>query len=168
MAVKSGRKSKKRPKPPSRWKLSALALLAAGFVIWRIDDARRPGSWQRVMATREGQIGDITATTMRIRGDSRFVALPDPSALNRTVEIRYGDRVVVTKVLDVGPWNVDDSYWRHDERPASERGKGAFRTPVNTAGIDLSDPIFAELGMKDNDVVEWRFVHRDFTLLPRL
>ncbi len=168
MAVKSGRKSKKRPKPPSRWKLSALALLATGFVIWRIDDARRPGSWQRVMATREGQIGDITATTMRIRGDSRFVALPDPSALNRTVEIRYGDRVVVTKVLDVGPWNVDDSYWRHDERPASERGKGAFRTPVNTAGIDLSDPIFAELDMKDNDVVEWRFVHRDFTLLPRL
>ena len=53
-------------------------------------------------------------------------------------------------------------------RPASERGHGAYRRPVNTAGIDLSDPVFAELGMKDNDVVEWRFVHRDFTILPRL
>ncbi len=158
-----GKSAKSRP-----WKTIALAILAAGFLAWRIDDARQPGSWQRVLATREGQIGDVTATTMRIKADSRFVALPDPSALNRLVEIRHGDRVVVTKVLDVGPWNVDDPYWRHDERPASERGKGAFRTPVNTAGIDLSDPIFADLGMKDNDVVEWRFVHRDFTLLPRL
>lgn len=169
VAVKSSRKRKpKRSSQPGRFKLIALGVVATGFVIWRIDDSRQPGTWQRVIATREGQIGDITATTMRIRADSRFVALPDPSALNRMVEIRYGDRVIVTKVLDVGPWNVDDPYWRHDERPASERGKGAFRTPVNTAGIDLSDPIFAELGMKDNDVVEWRFVHRDFTLLPRL
>ncbi len=152
----------------SRGKLVALALVAAGFLIWRIEDARQPGPWQRVLATREGQIGDVTATTMRIRADSRFVALPDPSALDRMVEVRHGDRVVVTKVLDVGPWNVDDPYWRHDERPASERGKGAFRRPVNTAGIDLSDPIFAELGMRDNDIVSWRFVQRDFTLLPPL
>ena len=43
-----------------------------------------------------------------------------------------------------------------------------FRTPVNRAGIDLSDPVFAELGMEDNDYVEWRFVHSDFTVLPRL
>jgi len=28
--------------------------------------------------------------------------------------------------------------------------------------------VFAELDMRDNDVVEWRFVHRDFTVLPRL
>jgi hypothetical protein len=160
---------RKRPQgTANRWKLIGLGLLATGFLIWRIDDARQPGSWQRVLATREGQIGDVTATTLRIRADSRFVALPDPSALHRMVELRYRDRVVVTTVLDVGPWNVDDPYWRHDARPAAERGKGAFRAPVNTAGIDLSDPIFADLGLEDNDVVEWRFVHRDFTLLPQL
>jgi hypothetical protein len=152
----------------SRWKLGALAAVATGFLIWRIYDARQPGSWQRVLATREGQIGDVTATRMRIRSDSRFVALPHRRALGRMVEIRHGDRVVVAEVLDVGPWNIDDDYWEHDARPASERGHGFYRTPVNTAGIDLSDPVFAELGMRDNDIVEWRFVHRDFTVLPRL
>jgi hypothetical protein len=155
-------------RPPSRWKLVALAVIATGFLIWRIYDSRQPGSWQRVLATREGQIGDITATMMRIRADSRFVALPDPKALGKLVEIRHGDRVVLAEVRDVGPWNIDDPYWEHDARPASERGRGAYRKPVNTAGIDLSDPVFAELGMRDNDVVEWRFVHRDFTILPRL
>jgi hypothetical protein len=159
---------RRRPRPPSRWKLGALAVVAIGFLIWRIFDARQPGSWQRVLATREGQIGDITATMMRIRADSRFVALPDPKALGKVVEIRHGDRVVLAEVRDVGPWNIDDPYWEHDARPASERGRGAYRKPVNTAGIDLSDPVFAELGMRDNDVVEWRFVHRDFTILPRL
>ncbi len=158
----------RRRRLPSRWKLGALAALAAALLIWRIEDARQPGAWQRVFATREGQIGDVTATRMRIRADSRFVALPHPSALGRMVEIRHGDRAVVAEVLDVGPWNVDDAYWEHDARPAAELGRGAYRTPVNTAGIDLSDPVFAELGMRDNDIVEWRFVRRGFTLLPRL
>lgn len=121
-----------------------------------------------MFATREGQIGDITATRLRIRKDSRFVALPHPRALGRMVEIRHGERSVVAQVLDVGPWNVDDAYWEHDDRPASEAGRGAYRRPVNPAGIDLSDPVFAELDMRDNDVVEWRFVRRDFTVLPRL
>jgi hypothetical protein len=158
----------RRRRPTSRWRLALLAAAAIGFSIWRIYDARQPGSWQRVLATREGQIGDITATRMRIHADSRFVALPDPTALGRMVEVRYVDRVVVVRVLDVGPWNIDDPYWEHDARPASERGRGAYRTPVNTAGIDISDPVFTELGMRDNDVVEWRFVRRGFTVLPRL
>jgi len=158
----------RKPARASRWKTGALALLATGFLGWRIYDSRQPGAWQRVFATREGQIGDVTATRLRIRADSRFVALPHPRALGRMVEIRHGERVVVAEVLDVGPWNVDDAYWDHDARPASERGRGAYRTPVNPAGIDLSDPVFAELDMRDNDVVEWRFVHRDFTVLPRL
>lgn len=157
-----------RRRTPSRWKLGVLTVLAIAFTGWRIYDARQPGTWQRVLATREGQIGDVTATRMRIRPESRFVALPHPNALGRMVEVRHGDRVVLAEVLDVGPWNIDDAYWEHDARPAVERGRGAYRTPVNTAGIDLSDPVFAELDMRDNDIVEWRFVHRDFTLLPRL
>lgn len=143
-------------------------MVVAVLLVWRIYEWRQPGPWQRVFATREGQIGDITATRMRIRSDSRFVALPDRSALGKRVEVRHGDRRVVVEVLDVGPWNIDDPYWEREERPAAERGRGWFRTPVNRAGIDLSDPVFAELGMQDNDYVEWRFVHRDFKLLPRL
>lgn len=143
--------------------LAVVAAVAGG--VW-IYAARQPTGWQRVFATREGQIGDITATRMKIRPGSRFVALPHPRALGREVEIRYHDRVVTAPVLDVGPWNIDDAYWDRDDRPASERGHGYYRTPVNPAGIDLSDPVFAELGLRDNDFVEWRFTHRGFALRP--
>jgi hypothetical protein len=158
----------RRKHRPAHGKLIALAVIASAFLAWRVYDSRQPGDWQHVFATREGQIGDVTATRMMIRADSRFVALPHRRALGKLVEIRYRDRVVVVPVLDVGPWNIDDAYWEHDERPASETGRGAFRTPVNKAGIDLSDPVFAELGMHDNDMVDWRFVKKGFRVLPIL
>ena len=41
-------------------------------------------------------------------------------------------------------------------------------TPANRAGIDLSDATFATLGLRDNDFVEWRFVHRGYIPFPRL
>ena len=148
-----------------------LAVLGAAVIaaaVWTIQDAREPGPWQHVLATREGMIGGITSSRTIIRADSMFVALPHSRALGRTVEVRYRDRAVVVPVLDVGPWNVDDAYWEHAARPASERGRGAYRTPVNTAGIDLSDAVFAALGLPDNDVVDWRFVHRGYVVLPRL
>lgn len=144
------------------------AVIAVGLWRYRDHQARRPGPWQRVLATREGEIGKLTARGQIIRPDSRFVALPHWRALGRMVEVRYRDRAVVVPVLDVGPWNIDDAYWERSARPASERGRGAYRKPVNTAGIDLSDPVFAELGLPTNDVVEWRFVHRDHVVLPRL
>lgn len=144
----------------------AVAVIAAGS--WTVHDARQPGSWQRVFATREGMIGGMTSSRTVIRADSMFVALPHPRALGRMVEVRYRDRAVVVPVLDVGPWNVDDAYWEHEARPASERGRGYYRTPVNTAGIDLSDAVFAALGLPDNDIVDWRFVHRGYVIWPRL
>ena len=148
--------------------IATLGFAVAALIAWTVHSAREPGPWQRVLATREGMIGDVTATGAVIRADARFVALPSPRALGKTVEVRYGERAVVVPVLDVGPWNVDDAYWEHDARPASERGRGAYRTPVNRAGIDLSDPVFAELGLTDNAIVEWRFVHRGYVVLPRL
>ncbi len=158
----------RRHRRRGRWTVALLLAIVGPLLAWRIYDSRQPGSWQHVLATREGQIGDITATQMTIRRDSRFVALPHPKALGRSVEIRYHERAIVVPVLDVGPWNIDDAYWEHDARPATERGRGVYRTPTNTAGIDLSDPVFAELGLRDNDMVEWRFVHKGFTVLPSL
>jgi hypothetical protein len=162
--------SRRRSAHPVRRRV-LIAVLGTAVIIlavWTIHDAREPGAWQHVLATREGMIGGTTSSRTVIRADSMFVALPHPRALGRTVEVRYHDRAVVVPVLDVGPWNVDDAYWEHDGRPASERGRGAYRTPVNTAGIDLSDAVFAALGLPDNDVVEWRFVHRGYVVLPRL
>lgn len=152
-------------------KHALLVALGIVFVVtagWAWHSARQPGSWQRVFATREGLVGTRTSSGHVIGAGSMFVALPHPSALGRTVEVRYRERAVVVPVLDVGPWNIDDPYWETGARPASERGLGAHRRPVNRAGIDLSDAVFATLGMRDNDYVEWRFVHRGFVLLPRL
>ncbi len=148
--------------------IAALGVAVIGLVAWTVHNAREPGPWQHVMATREGMIGDLTSSRTIIRADSMFVALPHRRALGRAVEVRYRDRAIVVPVLDVGPWNVDDAYWEHDARPASERGRGAYRTPVNTAGIDLSDAVFAAIGLHDNDYVDWRFVHRDYVVLPYL
>ena len=151
-----------------RVRIIALAVLVGTVAGWSIYSRRQPGSWQHVFATREGMVGSSTSSRTIIRPGDRFVALPDRHALGRDVEIRYRDRVVVVPVLDVGPWNVDDPYWDHGARPASERGRGAYRTPVNRAGIDLSDAVFAELGLADNDYVDWRFVHRDYVAWPTL
>jgi hypothetical protein len=145
-----------------------LGAVVVALGAWTIHNARQPGDWQHVLATREGMIGDLTSSQTIIRADSRFVALPHRRALGKTVEVRYHDQVVVVPVLDVGPWNIDDAYWEHNERPASERGRGYYRKPVNTAGIDLSDAVFAALGLRDNDMVDWRFVHRGYVALPHL
>jgi hypothetical protein len=151
-----------------RLRIALLGVLAGTVAGWSIYSRRQPGSWQHVFATREGMVGSMTSSRTIIRPGDRFVALPDRHALGRDVEIRYRERVVVVPVRDVGPWNVDDPYWDHDARPASERGRGAYRKPVNPAGIDLSDAVFAELGLSTNDYVDWRFVHRDYVAWPVL
>ena len=158
----------RRRSTPHRLRIALLGMAASAIVGWSIYSRRQPGSWQHVFATREGMIGSMTSTRTIIGANDRFVALPDRRALGRDVEVRYRNRVVVVPVLDVGPWNVDDPYWERDARPASERGRGAYRTPVNPAGIDLSDAVFAELGLSDNDYVDWRFVHRDYVAWPFL
>jgi hypothetical protein len=148
--------------------LVVLVAILAALLVWTVRKALEPGPWQRVFATREGLTGGRLASGGIIRPGDRFVALPHPSALRRDVEIRYGGRALVVPVLDVGPWNTDDAYWSTGQRPASERGRGTFRTPANRAGIDLSDATFATLGLRDNDYVEWRFVHSGYVPLPRL
>jgi hypothetical protein len=166
--IRARGRRRRRSLPARRAVLVVLASAVIGLGIWTIVRARQPGRWQRVLATREGMIGAMTSSRTVIRADSMFVALPDRSALGRTVEVRYRERSIAVPVLDVGPWNIDDAYWERDARPASERGRGFYRTPVNTAGIDLSDAVFAALGLPDNDVVEWRFVHRGYRVMPWL
>jgi hypothetical protein len=146
----------------------ALAVTFTVVFCWAIWSARQPGPWQKVYATREGDIGKRTSTGLRIEPEHLFVALPHPRALGKDVEVRYRNRAIIVPVLDVGPWNVDDAYWETGARPAAERGRGVYRAPSNRAGIDLSDAVFAALGLRDNDDVEWRFVHRGYLVFPRL
>ncbi len=161
MRARLGRRARRR--------LQAIGLGATLVAVaaWALYEAALPGPWQRVLATREGLTGRRLACGQIIRPGALFVALPHPSALRKSVELRYGLRTLVVPVLDVGPWNVDDDYWAGGRRPAAERGRGAFRSPSNRAGIDLSDATFAALGLRDNAMLEWRFVHRGYIPLPR-
>jgi hypothetical protein len=158
------------PGPRTRRRVQAAGLICVflAAVSWAAYQAAQPGPWQRVLATREGLVGRRLACGGVIQAGDLFVALPHPAALRKDVELRYGTRTLVVPVRDVGPWNVDDDYWTTGRRPAAERGRGAYRKPSNQAGIDLSDATFTALGLRDNALVEWRFVHRGYVPLPRL
>src|SRR5215468_10424926 len=121
--MRFGRGGRRFPRVP----LAVLAVILAVVLVATIHEAREPGPWQRVFATREGLTGGRLATGGIIRPGDRFVALPHPSALRRDVEIRYQGRALVVPVLDVGPWNVDDDYWSNGQRPAAEHGRGTYR-----------------------------------------
>jgi hypothetical protein len=164
MALGRGGRSRRQ----LRVKLAAMLLALGAIGAFTVREALKPGPWQRVFATREGLVGRRLATGAIIQAGDLFVALPHRSALRRDVELRYRGRNLVVPVLDVGPWNTNDPYWQTGSRPAAEQGRGAHRKPVNPAGIDLSDETFARLGLRDNDWVEWRFVHRGYVPLPRL
>jgi hypothetical protein len=155
-----------------RWRARAITVgmgaVVALLVTLTVRGALEPSPWQRVYATREGELGKRTSTGHVITAASLFVALPHPAALGKQVEVRYGARAIVVPVLDVGPWNINDDYWAASRRPAAERSHGYYRTPSNRAGIDLSDAVFHALGLRDNDWVEWRFVHKGYLVLPWL
>jgi hypothetical protein len=159
------RRSRKRKRLPVTLLLGVICAIVTTLTV---RSALQPSSWQTVYATREGEVGKRTATGLVITPGALFVALPHPIALGKHVEVRYRQRAVVVPVLDVGPWNVDDEYWAHGRRPAAENHRGRYRAPTNRAGIDLSDGVFASLGLHDNDYVEWRFVHRGYLLMPWL
>lgn len=118
--------------------------------------------WKRVKATREGLVGQTTATGWVIDTETPFVALPSRKALGRVVELRNPGRPdlasVHAGVEDVGPWNThDDDYVFGDARPAAESGHSVSGHGTNGAGIDLGECVWHALGMTDNGDVEWRF-----------
>ena len=105
-------------------------------------------------------MGSTTATGHEIKAGDLFVALPSTEALNRKVEVRNGDVTLTVPVLDVGPWNTNDPYWRNDRsgRPQAESGRDLSGRKTNGAGIDLSDSVYKQLGLKGIDPIDWRFV----------
>lgn len=130
-----------------------------------------------VKATREGLLGQKTATGYVIDTVVPFVALPSTAALHRFVRLvnPANGRMVLAVVLDVGPWNEhDDAYvsqpatepWAPHSttvgvfqvRPQSESGRDAFGRPTNRAGIDLGERVWYALGMTDNTDVGWEFL----------
>lgn len=121
----------------------------------------------KVKATREGLVGQKTASGYVIDTAVSFVALPCAAALYRFVKIANpaNGRVTYAQVLDVGPWNEHDTaYVLGGQRPLAESGKKVDQGgkvidgPTNGAGIDLGERVWRVLGMNDNAVVDWEFL----------
>lgn len=123
-----------------------------------------------VKATREGLVGQKTASGYVIDRVVPFVALPSTTALLRFVRLvnPANEKSAIAIVLDVGPWNEHDAAYvdqpathgtgQSDVRPQAESGVDLFGRPTNKAGIDLSEAIWLALGMVDNGTVEWEFL----------
>lgn len=125
-------------------------------------------TYNTVLATREGLVGDATSSGYKIDKIVSFAALPNTQALHRWIQITnpLNGKSTIAQILDVGPWNVDDPYVFSGARPLSEQG---FKTDghkrisgtTNGAGIDLGERAWEDLGMKDNSLVRWSFIDED-------
>ena len=114
-----------------------------------------------VKATREGRLGQRTASGYVIDTVVPFVALPSTKALGRVVKLTNpaNGKTCFAVVLEVGPWNEhDDAYVIEGARPLAEAGASISGKGTNGAGIDLGERVWHELGMADNSNVEWEFV----------
>jgi hypothetical protein len=114
-----------------------------------------------VKATREGLIGQMTATGWKIDTEYPFVALPSHKALGMWISLRNlaNGKHCCAQVLDVGPWNTeDDAYVFSGARPLAETGTSISGHATNGAGIDLGEKVWGLLGMTNNGEVEWLFV----------
>lgn len=114
-----------------------------------------------VKATREGLVGQKTASGFVIDTVVPFVALPSHAALFRFVKLANpaNGKTAMAVVLDVGPWNVADAgYVFGTDRPQAESGTDLFGRKTNGAGIDLGEKVWNQLGMTDNTEVDWTFI----------
>lgn len=125
----------------------------------------------RVRATAEGLIGGRTASGLIIRPYTEGVALPHRSALGQMTSLVYlaNGRQTSARVVDVGPWNIDDAYWKTAAgRPQAESGRDRSGRRTNRAGIDiLNGSWYKLLGLRAYDrhlienttgTVDWCFV----------
>ncbi len=113
-----------------------------------------------VKATREGLVGQHTASGFVIDTHVPFVALPSVKALRKVVRLyrmSENGRILnscTAMVLDVGPhYTDDDGYVFEGDRPRAESQPGG-----NGAGIDLGEYVWNALGMQDNGPISWEFL----------
>lgn len=116
-----------------------------------------------VKATREGLVGEKTASGWRINTAVPFVALPSDAALRQRVRVTNptNGKSIVALILDVGPWNVSDDeyvFGNGTVRPQAESGTDESGRATNGAGIDLGERVWNALEMTDNGLVQWEFV----------
>jgi hypothetical protein len=152
----------------------ALLLLLTGVLVQPQVGATASAPTVRLWATREGLVGRTTAAGHLITQNDHFVALPSRSALGKSVVLTYNGKSATAPVLDIGPWNRDDAWWES----GSARGRfpdlprwvpevwAAYENSYNQGRdannrfvtfpsmIDLSDGVYADLGLPHADWVD--------------
>lgn len=77
---------------------------------------------------------------------------------------RANGKSVDCRIVDLGPWNIDDPYWIAGARPQAESGfdlgqvTGGVPRKTNGAGIDLTFAAAAAIGIDGKGRVDWHFV----------
>lgn len=94
-----------------------------------------------------------------IDDDELGVALPARFRGPRPkVRVYKGSSSVECEIVDVGPWNTNDSYWETGARPQAESGVDRRGRPTNRAGIDLTPGAARAVGLSGKGIVDWEFV----------
>ncbi len=125
-----------------------------------------------VKATKEGLVGNKTASGYVVDPVVPYVALPNKKALGKFIKLinPLNGKAAYAVVLDIGPWNIDDPYAdpvinrNYSLRPLAEQGvmtdgKKRIEGLTNGAGIDLGGKIWEQLDMKDNSNVDWEWMY---------
>ena len=80
---------------------------------------------------------------------------PDPRP---DVRVTSKTGSVVCKIVDIGPWNINDPYWQNGTRPQAETGTDTTGRKTNKAGIDLTLAAAKALKIDGKGLVDWDFV----------
>ncbi len=105
----------------------------------------------------------------RIDNIELSVALPFRfTGIRPVVEVRTpGGQPFEATIQDIGPWNINDPYWKTNSRPQAESGIDNTGRRTNLAGIDLSPALARKLGISGKGKVDWRFKPADASPNPQ-
>ena len=96
----------------------------------------------------------ITDTELGVALPDRFKVRPLPKVRVFNAKTQAS---VLCDVVDVGPWNIDDPYWKTGDRPQAETGVDRKGRATNLAGIDLTPAAARAIGIPGKGKVDWEF-----------
>jgi uncharacterized protein (TIGR02594 family) len=103
---------------------------------------------------------ETSAYDGHVIGNSELgVALPArfPAGARPKVRVWNDGRSVICDIIDVGPWNTNDPYWKTGGRPQAESGVDSRGRRTNHAGIDLTPAAARGIGIDGKGTVDWEF-----------
>ncbi len=144
------------------WDIDAITVAPPPPLHTHDEEPQPTGRMTGITATVFGGAGDPnrSAYDNHLIGDAELgVALPAHIVMRPAVRVIRGEKSVVCRIVDVGPWNTDDPYWVHGARPQAESGTDRRGRHTNHAGIDLTPAAAKALGVDGKGIVDWEFIN---------